>query len=360
MLAIMTDDKLACPPLEFVFTTQEEIGLLGAMKLKAEDFKARQIISLDGGGETTTMLSSAGGVRVEVNTPISFVENNLPSYKLRVKGLLGGHSGMEIDKEKGNSNKLMARLLMEAISNDYDITLISFKGGLKDNAIPRECDVCFVSSSDFSDLKQQLEQSAQQISEELQFSDNGFNIQFSAIDVANKHIDKKDSDNIINFLYLAPNGFKAKSMAIADLTITSLNLGVTKTNTDCFSSCFAIRSVLDSALDDLILQLKVLSGYFNSSIITSARYPGWNYNPESKLRDKLAEAVKELYQDKELQLVAGHGGCECGVFSQLIADADIIQIGPITKFAHTPDEAMDLASFDRAYTLLCHVIAKCK
>ncbi len=359
MLAVLAAADLAHPPLECVFTSQEEIGLIGALALKAEDFQARRLISLDGGGEVSTMLSAAGGCMTSIKIPLTRVSNEKPTYRLAIRGLLGGHSGMEINKERGNANKLMARLLVEAKSQGCDITLVSFDGGLKDNAIPRECEAIFVSSSQEEQLAQQFTNSAGGILGELKWSDADFRIEFEKTTISGICLDAAVSEKICNFVYLAPNGFKARSLAIAGLTLTSLNLGVTKTEKACFIANFAIRSAVESAIDDLALQLRVLAGYAEAEVSVSARYPGWDYNPKSPLRDKLAAAVKAV-SGEELELEAAHGGSECGVFSRLLPGVDIILIGPKADDVHTPQERMDLASFDRTYQILCHVLAACK
>ena len=358
MLAILDDDSLVHPPLECVFTTQEEIGMFGAMVLKKEDINSRRMISLDGGSETATMLSSAGGCRCSISKDVVFVPNSDKCYRLMIRGLSGGHSGGEIHKEKGNSNKLASRILKEAIFNNIDILLVSIDGGLKENAIPRECEIVFSSSAGYELLYNSFNSSAKDISNELAFSDENFMIEIEEVDMVNECMSISDSMDIINFIYLVPNGFKARSMAIEGLTLTSLNLGVVKTTDSKVICNFTIRSAIESAIDDLVNQVVSVSKLFGFSCDVGARYPAWNYSPVSKMREVMGECVKEIY-NTELELKATHGGLECGVFTAMHSDMDIIMMGPIAKHIHTPDEQLDLASFDRAYKLLCAIVTRC-
>ncbi|MDD4643193.1 MAG: beta-Ala-His dipeptidase [Erysipelotrichaceae bacterium] len=359
MLAILDDDNLPHPPLECVFTVQEETGLYGAMNLKAEDISAHRMISLDGGGETNTLLSSAGGCRDRVVKQLRFMANEDKTYQLSVLGLLGGHSGGEIHKEKGNANKLVMRIIKEALLKEADINLVSYNGGLKENAIPREADVVFTSVTPMSSLNKLFFESVTDIKTELEFSDPGFKIEFKEVAQASQKIERKISDELVNLVYLLPNGFKARSMAIENLTLTSLNLGVVTTSDDQIELAISIRSALKSGIENLIREIACLCETFKATYSIHAFYPGWNYSEVSPMREALTDVVKDIY-DQDLELIAAHGGCECGVFKAMYDDMDIVSIGPKTRFIHTPDEELDLASFDRTYKLLTTFVSACK
>lgn len=359
MLAILEDDSLKHPALECVFTTMEEIGLIGSTYIKPEDIHAHRMISLDGGGETSTMLSSAGGCQVNLTKKLNLVDNSDPTYMIGVRGLAGGHSGGEIHKEKGNSNQLAMRIIKEAMLNGLDINIVSYEGGLKDNAIPRETDVVFTCSSDFEALEASIAKSVDDIKVELEFSDNGFNLVFEKVDTAAKKADKTTSEQLVNYIYLMPNGFQHRSMAIEGLTLTSLNLGVVSTKDDTVSIIISIRSAIESGIENLVRILNTFADLLDFDFSTSARYPGWNFREQSDMRDIYAKCVKEIY-GKELVTMAGHGGCECGVFNSLVNGMDIISLGPVAYGCHTPDEKLNLESFDRTYKLLCKVVSETK
>ena len=358
MLAILEDKTLKHPRLECIFTTMEEVGLIGASRLDKNVFSAKRMISLDGGGETSTMLTSAGGCRCDIIRKIEWQNNEAACYSIAIRGLAGGHSGGEIHKEKGNANQLAIRVLKEAMIAGCDATLVSYNGGLKENAIPRESDIIFASSSSYDDLLKAILLSEKAIKEELEFSDSGFAVEFNKVELSDKKMTKESSDDVIDYVYLMPNGFRHRSMAIEGLTITSLNIGVVETKEDSIVLHVSLRSAIDSGMDNLIHILSTLAKRLGFIVETGARYPGWNYSTVSPMRDTFAKVVKEIY-DTELVLIAAHGGCECGVFKGLEPEMDIISVGPKSAFIHTPDEQLDLASFDRTYDLLCSIIAEC-
>lgn len=359
MLAILEDDTLAHPPLECVFTVQEEIGLIGSMYIKAEDIKGRRMISLDGGGETRTNISSAGGCEVDVAKKLTMEDNDDPTYMIAVRGLTGGHSGGEIHKEKGNANQLAARLVREAMLQGADIHVVRYEGGMKDNAIPREADIVFTSTTDPETLKKYFDSTSKDIKGELEFSDGGFYTVFEEAEKAAKRADQKTTEELIDFAYLMPNGFQHRSVVIENLTITSLNLGVVSTDGDEVKYVISVRSALESGIDNLVRILSVLAGRLRFEFATSARYPGWAYQEKSAMRDIYAKVVKEIY-GQELVTSAGHGGNECGVFNGLVGGMDIISLGAVSSGCHTPNEKLNLASYDRTYKLLCTVISEAK
>ena len=356
MLAILADDTLSHPKLECVFTVEEEVGLCGALKLDTSLFKSRRMICLDGGGEVSTGISSAGGCIVTQTFDLKYVDNYKPTYRLFVSGLSGGHSGGEIHKEKGNANKLAFRILEEL---DGDINLISVHGGLKDNAIPRECEVEFSCLLPFDKIDKVVEQSVIDIGKELEFSDNQFECSIYQIDKVDKAIDSTLSKQIIDYVFLLPNGHKHRSMAIEGLTTSSLNLGIINTVDNKIIMESSLRSNLDCNLDHMIDEIRVLARTFNISIDVSARYPGWKYKANSEMRDKLNKIIMAEY-DKPLVKIAKHSGLECGVFASIDDDMDVITYGPIMEGIHTPNERLGLESFDRAYKVLTKLIAECK
>ncbi|MBQ1467128.1 MAG: beta-Ala-His dipeptidase [Solobacterium sp.] len=354
MLAILDDDELPHPYLQCYFTTMEEVGLLGSMELKAEDIKADRMISLDGGGETTTAISAAGGCNVFIRKEITWEENTLPGYQINVTGLIGGHSG-GIDKEKGNAIVIASRVLEEAGRKGIDIRLANIKGGEKDNAIPRLTEVQFVSSADAEDICAAVKESEKNIRTELEFSDPDVKITVKPIDTPEKVMDEKTSNSVIDYAYLMPNGFLHKSMVIENLTVTSLNLGVVTTNDKEVFYDILIRSAMDHATDDVKDRLHVLAELLDMRFELAGRYAGWNYEPVSPMRDLMKSVVEK--RGNEYKEFAVHGGCECGVFKALNPKLDILTFGPIGSGAHTPEEKLDLASFDRSYEMLKEMVS---
>ncbi|MBQ8995108.1 MAG: beta-Ala-His dipeptidase [Oscillospiraceae bacterium] len=357
MLSILDDPDLPHPPLECCFTVQEEIGLCGALNLKPEYFQSKRMVCLDGGGEVSTCTTSAGGTRVDSTFVGTVVSNSDPCYQISVGGLAGGHSGGEIHMEKGNSIVTAVRFLKEMMVAGVDVELVSINGGLKDNAIPRECDVVFASATDPELIRKAFCGTEASVREELEFSDSGFKASCEAVDVAEKKFDADSTARLVNYLYLAPNGFQHRSMAIPGLTVVSLNLGIIRTEGDTVKSTHSLRSALKSGIPDLVNKIRTLADLFGAEITLKAAYPGWNYSPVSDMRDKLAAVLKRV-DNAELKCEATHGGNECGVFNSLGVE-DIITYGPIAQFIHTPDERLDLASFDRSFAVLTELVKEC-
>ncbi len=355
MLAILSDDSLKHPPLECVFTVQEEVGMFGALALDKSLIHSHRMISLDGGGEVLTAISSAGGVNVINTIPCTFIPNDKPTYSLKVTGLTGGHSGGEIHKEKGNANKLVSRILKEMMK-DLDVCLVSINGGTKDNAITRESLALFSSSTSNTVIEKKVNELTKKIYVEFEDSDSGFKTVLESVETSPTCMSDESTKNVIDYMYLVPNGFQHRSVVIEGLTLTSLNLGIVKTEEGKVICNSSVRSALEEAIDDYIDHLRCLASYTGGSVKTFARYPGWKYDENSKLRKTYREVLSELEDGTVLQERAGHGGLECAVFTQIDGGMDIITCGPISEGCHTPDEYLDLASFDRTYLLLTKII----
>ncbi len=353
MMAILDDNTLVHPALSCIFTAQEEVGLVGAAHLTKEDLHGKRLINLDGGGGTVTCTSSAGGCRLRIYRFFKRVVSDGTGYHMLVKGLKGGHSGGSIHLERGNANLIAARLLKELEAEGIDVTLSAFNGGLKNNAIPREADVLFDSPSSEEIVIATVQNLAEKIRKELEFSDEGFTVEIEKMEVTTC-IDKESSDAFLNYLFLMPNGLMHRSMAIEGLTTASLNAGVVHTKEDHFMLDELVRSALESDTDLLVAKLKTLADLLGMEVQERERYGGWAYSAKSPLRDTLAEVVKA--HGKELVCKATHGGLECGIFKALDPDMDIITYGPVSTGEHTPDEKLNLESFDESYQILCDVI----
>lgn len=284
MLAILEDTTLKHPALECVFTVQEEVGLFGAIHLKKEYFKAKKMIGLDGGGEVTTTITSSGGRYAYVEKKIVYEKNELPTYKLIISGLDGGHSGGCIDQEKGNSIKIAFRILEKC----KNVHLIQVTGGLKENAIPRECEIVF--STD-EDPTQSIGVFASDLKTEFEFSDKNLKITVEPIETIDQAMSLDLSNEIIQMYYLFPNGFQHKSMAIEGLTVASLNLGKVRTEDNEIKCSFCIRSPMESCKDEMSNKIMKIAKLCNAYAYENTNFPGWNYEEHSLLREKLKDLL---------------------------------------------------------------------
>lgn len=355
MLAILADKSYKHPALECVFTVQEEVGLNGAVNIQAEDICSRRMIGLDSGNETNVCISSSGGRKVEISRFLSFQSNTKPTYELTVSGLLGGHSGGEIHKERGNANKIAIRALYHLTKQDIDVNIINITGGLKENAIPRECTVIFNSTASLEDLQFVINKVKEDVRFELEFSDQNVDIAVKGHTKIVNAIHNKASKEIIDMLYIAPDGFQHRSMAIKGLTTVSLNLGVIRIEDNHLKAHFSIRSPMESAKEELSNQLKCIANVFGCEASIYNDYPGWQYEPNSSLRQQWISFVEQS-EGVTLASEASHGGLETGIFKGKIPDLDIITMGPNMQYIHTPDEQLELASFDKCYYRLVNFL----
>lgn len=357
MLSVLADEHAKHPALDCVFTVQEEVGLFGASNLKAENIRARRMIGMDSGGEVVTSVSASGGRRTLVTLPIHFETNAWPCYALDITGLLGGHSGGCIHLERGNANKLALRILHDLKIRGVNIRFIHLHGGLKENAIPRECTIQFASDTDFSTIQSFISESAKKIASELEFSDARFKANIKEIEKNNQAMPLDLSNDLIRMIYLLPNGFKARSMKIEGLTTVSLNLGVLRTEDDEVTCYFSIRSPMKSAIEQLSDEIDEIAEIFHATTTHGADYPGWNYEEVSPMREIMKEVIKDCF-GKELQEHAGHGGLETGVLKGKMPDMDIVTFGPISEGCHTPDECLNIESFVRCYDVVLEFLKR--
>lgn len=356
MLALLTEDHALHPALECVFTVQEEIGLLGAMELKPHYFKATSMVSLDGGGEHLSMISTAGGMRAEITLPWLKSKNTEACYQIEVHGLLGGHSGGNIALERGNGNKLASRLVKQLMLKGFDIRCIACEGGDKDNAIPRDALISFSSSSKLKEMETVIQKVQSDILTELEFSDAGFYCLLKPIDFVDEALTLEDSKKCIDLLFLLPNGLRAKSMKLTYLPLASMNVASMHVMDKEIKIVVSLRSAIESWIDLMAQELACLASTFRAEIFYADRYPAWNYEEHSVLRSKLVQVYESIYH-QPIELLAGHGGTECGVFKQLIPNLDIVTLGAISANVHTTEESLDLGSFDRTYVLLKTLLA---
>lgn len=384
-LAILEDDSLIHPPLEVVFTTEEEVGMDGALGLDTSDLHAKYLLNLDSEDEGILTVSCAGGSTVELHLPYEAEESDSLSdsaqiYMLKVQGLQGGHSGVEIDKGRANSNKLMAILLQDlALTPNLEYRLISIRGGLKHNAIPRETTVhlALQSEADVKQITGSIGRYRELFKKCYGSADPTIEIIFESCGmeymVKNGHVpvnygDGQDSnsirvmtracsDRLIRTLYLLPNGVQAMSQEIPGLPETSLNLGVLRTDEQEIYIELSNRSSNPASLRLLEDQLEKLAKLSGCSYVKQSEYPGWEYLPESRLRDTMCTVYDELFH-KQAKIEAIHAGLECGILASKMHGLDIVSTGPDILDIHTPQERMSIVSVERTYQYVRAVITR--
>ncbi len=359
-LAILDSDELAHPRLEVVITVDEEIGMLGAIDIDLSMLKGHTMLNLDSDEEGHFLTSCAGGMSMITELPVKRVSQSGLKMLLTVTGLEGGHSGSEIHKEHGNANILMGRLLKQIM----DITpfgIISMDGGLKDNAIPRECNCEILLPEESADAVMQVAETLDQaFKNEFCVSDAKVEVLCKKEEVCEtKMLDYTSVHKVIFYLRTVPNGVQHMSMMMPGLVETSLNLGILNLKDDMFETVTSVRSSVSTRKEDLKDQVTQLVEMLGGEVTIEGDYPAWEYQPNSKMRDTIAEIYRELF-GKEAIFEAIHAGLECGLFSEKIPNLDCVSFGPMNYDIHTPKERLSISSTERMWKLIVEYLKRAK
>ena len=355
-LAVLDDASLAHPRLECVFTTDEEIGLLGANAMDMSRLSGKRLINIDSEEEGILTVSCAGGMRSKCILPVEYEETEGICVRIAVEGLLGGHSGIEIHKEHGNANMLMGRLLC-ALFEDLDLRLGALEGGLMDNAIPRRTEAeIYVKEEEEGLLTELLAKWDAIYKAEYASSDPGVTVSWEKKGQRKGSVLKRGSaSKLLYMLHMVPNGVQRYSTEIPGLVQTSLNLGTLKLMEEEAHVVFSVRSSVETEKAALGNKLCHCVEFLGGSYEETGSYPGWEYKKDSALRETMVEVFKRLYQ-KELKVEAIHAGLECGIFSGKIEGLDCVSIGPNMYDVHTPKEHISISSVKRVYEFLLEVL----
>ncbi|MFJ7755340.1 aminoacyl-histidine dipeptidase [Peribacillus muralis] len=345
-LALLDANDIPHPELEIVITTEEETTMNGALAVDPAHFKGKMLINIDSEEDGKLLVSSAGGIRVRQNLPIiweSAPKEAVP-YRIGIKGLKGGHSGISIDKERGNANKLLGRLLQD-LTMEFPCFIQQMSGGLKGNAIPREAEaIVRIHVGDQQKVKEKIQHWDETFKNELQSSDREVSIAFERSEAASEAVfSKETAAKAISSLLIIPHGVQGMSMGIEGLVESSTNLGVVSINDAELTFESEIRSSIKSIKYHMVTQAKAIADMLGCELSIDADYPEWPYDPESKLKKLFEETYKEKY-DAEIEIIAVHAGIECGVFIDKIPGLDAVSIGPDMFSVHTPDEHLSIPS----------------
>lgn len=357
ILAILESDSYPHPPIEAVFTTDEEIGMIGAGKLDFKVLSGKRMINIDAEDPKTITVSCAGGSDFIMYLPICKKPAKGKKATLSVKGLKGGHSGIEINKGRINANLLMGRILNE-VSKNTDFEIISINGGNKANAIPRmsNAEILVYNEEEFNkkldrcidEIRKEINEREKNFSYNLAYESNG---EYEIISAG-------DKEKLIYSLLCVPNGVVDMSVQIENLVETSLNLGILKTLEEKVMFHFALRSNKESALYHLEERLKLFAKNSDFEYEAFGHYPPWEFKDKSKLQELYINEYNAIF-NKNPEVVAIHAGLECGLFASNIKDFDCIAIGPEILDAHTTSERLKISSAKEIFCVLLNVLNKC-
>lgn len=358
IMAILESSDIAHPPIEAVFTIDEEIGLIGANVLDKSVLKSRRMINLDAEEDDTLTVSCAGGNDFTVKVPLERVKASGDTLTVSLEGLQGGHSGVEIDKGRVNANNLMGRLLNHLRFNN-EFYIVSVNGGDKGNAITNKC-TAVLCTDDSDSLRVQMSSYLDTIKVEFSAREPNFNY---IIDVASgseqEVIRPEIADAFIYFLSCVPEGVIRMSAEISGLVETSQNLGILKTEENEITIQFAQRSNIKSGLAYLKEMMTRFSMCMLCETSSSGYYPPWEFLRSSELQELYKECY-EAYYGRKPKVEAIHAGLECSVFSAAIDGLDCIAIGPEMHDVHTVNEKLSVSSTENTFRLLVSILKRMK
>jgi len=357
-LAILDSKELKHPAIELFVTTGEETGMYGAIAVDPKKLDGKILLNIDSEEEGIFLVSCAGGVTNYVNINNQWEDASNEALKLEVKGLKGGHSGMEIKKERGNANKMMGRFLMD-LNSVVDFKLASLNGGAKMNAIPREADaIIAVRPEDVLKVEGKVKEWSSIFINELQGIDDDLKLTYEVTKSVDKVFCDDTRQKVLRTLFLLPNGVQTMSMAIPGLVQSSTNVGVVTTTSEAVEFDNAVRSSVASLKKSIVDRMTVLAEIMNCVIELESDYPEWQYNPESKIRTVFEQVYENKFGNKA-EISAIHAGLECGLIGDKFnGNIDQISFGPNIFDVHTPDEHVSISSLDRMYDYLLSVLAE--
>lgn len=355
MVLSVLDSDLKHPSLEVLITTDEEKGMTGADKVDGSLFKSKFLLNLDSEEEGVFTSGCAGGSEIDFKIPIKFQSSKEKAFKLSVKGLSGGHSGVDIHKEKGNANKILGRILYDIME---DIDLVSIDGGSKTNAIPREANAV-ITIKNIDNITEKISKWNEILKNELAFTDFSITVILNDLNKEIFPLEKEIFKKALALINLIPVGVLSRSTAI-DLVISSNNLGVITTDEKYIKLFNHSRSSVETLLtESFIPAMKQLSDLVGVECEIGSYYPGWEYAKESKIRDICIEVYRDMFE-KDAIVGAIHAGLECGLLMGKIPGLDAISMGPDAYDAHSPNEHVSISSVENIYNLLCEILKRIK
>ncbi len=352
-LAILSDRSIPHPPLEVIITVDEETGMYGAAGIDLSMLKGRTMLNIDSEDEGIFTVSCAGGARGTITLPLKRRAVYGPCISLTVEGLQGGHSGVEIHKNRGNAIKIMGELLSR-VQELMPLCLTGFSGGAKDNAIPRSCQATLVAMGihleRINDITLKLQTELRAKYDEPELIIRGDDVDA----LGGNALSTEDTKKVIALLNAVPNGVQTWSKEISGLVQTSLNLGVSGLSEE-LRLTFAVRSSVNQEKRELLDRLKEIAGEFEGAYSETGAYPAWEYKTDSHLRNVMVSVFRSMFK-REPEIVAIHAGLECGLLSEKLPGLDCVSIGPDMEDIHTSRERLNIASTERTWHFILEIL----
>jgi len=359
IMAILSSKEIPHPALEAFFTIDEETGMTGAMKMDGSLFHGEILLNIDTEDDDELSIGCAGGI--DTNTSYSYSEHSVTAnssfFEISVRGLLGGHSGMDIDKGRGNANKWMARILWE-ISQKISIQLISFDGGSLRNAIPREATALIaLQTRDIQQFQSILNQTISTIKEEYKSIEPSAQIAAKKVNSSEKALSDADYKKILNLLCAIHNGVFRMSPDIEGLVEASSSLARVIIKDGKFITQSLQRSSVESTKTEVAMAISCAFENMGCQVTQGGEYPGWKPNPDSEILKLMESLYFEMF--KEIPKVkACHAGLECGILGNHLPNVDMISFGPNIRAAHSPDEMVQISSVQKFWTYYLETLSR--
>lgn len=358
-LAVIDSKDIAHGPIELVVTISEETGMDGAAALDTSVLNGKILLNIDSEEEGIFLVSCAGGVNTIANIKTEWEPSKGSALKLEVSGLNGGHSGMEIIKQRANANKLMGRLLY-TLSKEVEFNMVSVNGGTKHNAISRDCEaIITVSENDVNRAEDICKKAEEIFKAEYRVEDPNISITAEKVKSSERQLTKCATKNVVNFMVSVPDGVQTMSKDIEGLVESSLNYGVLVTTDEEVKSTLAVRSSVKSIREAIVDKIEAIVKVNGGAIVNENEYPAWEYEENSKIRDLCVSTYEKLF-NKEPQINAIHAGLECGLLKEKMKDTEMISFGPDLMDVHTANEHMSISSVARMWDFLVELLKEIK
>lgn len=359
-LAVLDSHTLKHPRIEAVFTTNEEVGLLGAKGIDLSMLKGHILLNIDSDVEGHFLTGCAGGLSAHSHIPVEYQSLTGAGISLKLCGLSGGHSGSEIHKEHCNGAIAMGRILKKA-EEMYPLGISLLSGGLKDNAIPREAEALLITPAEVKeDMLLLLKEMEETLKKEYEVSEPSLSLKIQELETKEYSVLTPASmQRVLFYLRNVPDGVMHFSMHMENLVETSLNLGIMELKDEEFYTCTSVRSSVGTRKEELAEKLCYLTEFLGGEFKIQGDYPAWEYKVESALRDKVREVYREV-SGKEPVFEAIHAGLECGILSEKIENLDAVSFGPDNFDIHTPKERLSISSTRRVWEFLVRFLEKAR
>lgn len=359
MMALLSTDHVVHPPLEALFTIDEETGMTGAFKLQRNWLKGTVLLNLDTEDDNELTIGCAGGI--DVTASGTYDEEPIPprstAWRLTVNGLSGGHSGMDIHKGLGNANKLLARVLWRTHER-FGVRIASIDGGGLRNAIPREASaILAVSEQQDEPFAAYVADLAETFKKEFASTDKGLNVQLQAVELPKTVMQEEFQDALLSAIAGCPNGIYRMSPDIKGLVQTSNNLARVVANQGDVTIMCLTRSSLESEKQDLANVITAVFSLVGLTTTLSGDYPGWQPAPSSRIVALMDALYREMHEDQP-HVMACHAGLECGIINGAYPDLDMVSFGPNIRGAHSPDEKVQVSSVQKFWGYLVETLRR--